>query len=95
MTLDNDVLLKGQLIVEKKNFTPKQRALLGLIAEATVLQGELKCSKEDLAHRLNCCTKTVDRAVKALREEGAIEVEEHFLANGSQSFNSYRIHAAH
>lgn len=74
--------------------TPAQERVLGYIGVQTALHGQVAVSKSELAKLQNCSTKTIDRAIARLRQEGLIEVEERYLENGGQSVNIYRLSAA-
>lgn len=47
-----------------------------------------------MAGRIGCCVRSVDRAVKRLRQEGAIESVPTFAEDGGQGANSYRVSSA-
>lgn len=52
------------------------------------------CSKAEMASRIGCCVRSVDRAIKRLRQEGAIESVPTFAEDGGQGANSYRVSSA-
>lgn len=76
---------------DEVNLTPTQERLLGYIAVKSSSHGDFTCSKSELSNRLHCSAKTIDRALQRLRQEGIIVVEEHYLENGGQMANSYRL----
>ena len=49
------------------------------------------CSKAEMASRIGCCVRSVDRAIKHLRQEGAIESVPTFAEDGGQGANSYKV----
>lgn len=67
-----------------------ERSALLLIAQ---LDGA-PCSKAEMAGRIGCCMRSVDRAIKRLRQEGAIESVPTFAEDGGQGANSYRVSSA-
>ena len=64
-----------------------ERRVLFLIA---CLDGA-PCPKAQMAERVGRCVRSVDRAVKRLRQEGAIESVPTYAADGGQAANSYRV----
>lgn len=74
-----------------RRFTKTQEMLLRYIAGETVLNGEARCTKQELADRLGRNVKTVDRCISALRREGLIEIQMNFDERGAQLSSSYRI----
>ena len=69
--------------------TDSQLMLLGFIAVC----GEEGCftTKADLARKLRISEKTVDRAVKALRNKELLVATPSFSENGSQVANIYKL----
>ena len=76
---------------QREHLTPMQERLLGYIAFRTVDQGGASESKRQLAEHLRSSTKTVDRAIARLCNEGYIEVEENLLPDGRHGANMYRL----
>lgn len=76
---------------EREHLTPMQERLLGYIAFRTVGRDGTSESKRQLAEHLRGSTKTVDRAITRLCNEGYIEVEENLLPDGRQGANTYRL----
>lgn len=76
---------------EREHLTPMQERLLGYIAFRTVGRDGTSESKRQLAEHLRSSTKTVDRAITRLCNEGYIEVEENLLPDGRQGANTYRL----
>ena len=70
--------------------TGTERRLLLLIAR---LDGA-PCSKARMAECVGRCAHTVDRAIRRLREMGAIESIPAYAENGGQVANSYRVASA-
>lgn len=64
--------------------------VLELIARETELRGGVHFRKADLAHRLGCYERTLDRAVTRLRREGLIASTPLFDEAGGQLGNEYR-----
>ena len=64
--------------------------VLELIARETELRGGVHFRKADLAHRLGCYERTLDRAVTRLRREGLIASTPLFDEVGGQLGNEYR-----
>ena len=71
--------------------TPAQERLLGFIASRCVVDGSVALTKRELADRMGCCVRTVDRAVTRLRAEGYVKVREIYGADGAQVANEYRL----
>ena len=74
-----------------EHLTPMQERLLGYIAFRTIGRDGTSDSKRQLAEHLRSSTKTVDRAITRLSNEGYIEVEENLLPDGRQGANTYRL----
>ena len=74
---------------EDGRLTPSQERLLGFIASRCVADGSVALTKRELADRMGCCVRTVDRAVTRLRAEGYVEVHELYGADGAQVANEY------
>ena len=66
--------------------TPTERRLVLLIDE---LDGK-PMSKSEMAAKLECSVKTVDRLISHLRRAGALESEAIYDDNGGQRANTYR-----
>ena len=64
--------------------------VLALIVRETELRESVTFSKTDLARRLGCCERTLDRAVTRLRHDGLIVSEAAFAPSGAQLGNVYR-----
>ena len=64
--------------------------VLELIVRETELRESVTFSKTDLARRLGCCGRTLDRALTRLRRDGLITSEPSFGPNGAQLGNVYR-----
>ncbi|WP_368285543.1 MarR family transcriptional regulator [Enorma massiliensis] len=65
--------------------------VLELIARGTTEDGSISFRKGDLAVRLGCCDRSLDRALTRLRREGYIISEPSFDSNGGQLGNVYRV----
>lgn len=76
---------------QREHLTPMQERLLGYIAFRTIGRDGTSESKRQLAEHLRSSTKTVDRAITRLSNEGYIEVEENLLPDGRQGANTYRL----
>ncbi len=50
----------------------------------------LRLTKREIARKLSCSVRTVDRGITRLRALGLIDVEERHLSNGTQIANVYR-----
>ena len=81
----------GGRVREGGRLTPSQERLLGFIASRCVAGGSVALTKRELAARMGCCVRTVDRAVTRLRAEGYVEVRELYSADGAQVANEYRL----
>lgn len=68
------------------HFTPAQRRIYAFIKE----RGGEGCSKSEIAEKVGCGMKTVDRAITHLRKAGVIRVKSHYAEHGGQLPNSYR-----
>ena len=77
------------MVREGGRLTPSQERLLGFIASRCVTEGSVALTKRELAARMGCCVRTVDRAVMRLRAEGYVEVHELYGADGAQVANEY------
>lgn len=64
--------------------------VLEMVARETVLRGGVRFRKPDLAQRLGCYERTLDRAVTRLRREGLIASTPLFDEAGGQLGNEYR-----
>lgn len=64
--------------------------VLELIVRETELRESVTFSKADLARRLGCCGRTLDRALTRLRRDGLITSEAAFGPSGAQLGNVYR-----
>lgn len=64
--------------------------VLDLVVRETELRGKVTFRKSDLARRLGCSERTLDRAVTRLRREGLVESTPVFDAWGGQLGNEYR-----
>lgn len=64
--------------------------VLALVVRETQLRESVTFSKQDLARRMGCCARSVDRAVQKLRRDGLIESEAVYNENGAQLGNMYR-----
>lgn len=71
--------------------TPTQERLLGFIVSQSAQGGSVRISKGQLAKRLDCCLRTVDHAVRGLRDAGYIEVAALYGEDGGQICNEYRL----
>lgn len=76
---------------QREHLTPMQERLLGYIAFRIIGRDGTSESKRQLAEHLRSSTKTVDRAITRLSNEGYIEVEENLLPDGRQGANTYRL----
>lgn len=74
-----------------ERLTPAQERLLGFIASRCVVDGSVALTKRELADRMGCCVRTVDRAVTRLRAEGYVKVREIYGDNGAQVANEYHL----
>lgn len=48
--------------------------MLGFIVSQCMENGSVRLTKNELAQHMECCVRTIDRAVRKLRDEGYIEV---------------------
>ncbi|OUP09188.1 hypothetical protein [Collinsella sp. An2] len=64
--------------------------VLELIVQETVVSGSLAMRKRELAQKLGCCDRMVDRALTKLRRAGQIVSTPSFDASGAQLGNTYR-----
>ena len=64
--------------------------VLELIVRESSDNGSVSFSKAELASRLGCCIRTLDRAVMRLRRGGYITSKPVFKSNGAQVGNEYR-----
>lgn len=71
---------------KKPVLTPAQERLLGFIVSQCMENG-----KNELAQHMECCVRTIDRAVRKLRDEGYIEVVVLYGEDGGQIYNEYRV----
>ena len=62
----------------------------GVATAASAADGTVSFRKGDLAKRLGCCGRTLDRAVTRLRRDGLIVCTPVFGDNGGQLANEYR-----
>ena len=53
--------------------------------------GSVRLTKNELAQHMECCVRTIDRAVRKLRDEGYIEVVVLYGEDGGQICNEYRV----
>ncbi len=64
--------------------------VLEMVVRETELRGSVTFCKNDLAHRLGCCPRTLDRAIIRLKREGLMETTPVFGESGAQLGNEYR-----
>lgn len=64
--------------------------VLELIVRETELRESVTFNKSDLARRLGCCERTLDRAFTRLRHDGLIVSEAAYAPSGAQLGNVYR-----
>lgn len=64
--------------------------VLALIARETEEHGSMCASKNDLAENLDCCVRSIDRAIQRLKREGMVTVQAEYGPKGGQLGNSYR-----
>lgn len=64
--------------------------VLEMVVRETELRGSVTFCKNDLAHRLSCFPRTLDRAIIRLRREGLIVTTPVFGETGAQLGNEYR-----
>ena len=82
--VDNRIAEQGEGML-----TPAQERLLGFIVSRCVREEAVRLSKSELALHMGVCVRTVDRAVRRLRDEGYIEVKPVFSEDGGQTVNEY------
>lgn len=75
----------------KNSLTPTQERVFGYIAAQTCIGGGACCTKKEMALRMHCCERTIDRAIRELRAQGMIEVIPRFGEDGTQMGNAYRL----
>lgn len=63
--------------------------VLEMIVRETELRGSVTFRKADLANRLGCCERSLDRAVTRLRRDGEIKSTPVFDKSGAQLGNEY------
>ena len=76
---------------KKPVLTPAQERLLGFIVSQSMENGSVRLTKNELAQHMECCVRTIDRAVRKLRDEGYIEVVVLYGEDGGQICNEYRV----
>lgn len=64
--------------------------VLELVVRETELRESVTFRKADLARRLGCCERTLDRALTRLRRDGLVVSEASFSPTGAQLGNVYR-----
>ena len=64
--------------------------VLELVVRETELRGSVTFRKADLARRLGCCCRSLDRTLTRLRREGYLESTPMFDESGTQLGNEYR-----
>ena len=64
--------------------------VLELIARETELRGAVTFRKGDLAQRLGCCERSLDRALTRLRRDGYVVSTPKFGETGAQLGNEYQ-----
>ena len=64
--------------------------VLELIVRGTTEDGQISFRKADLAKRLGCCDRSLDRALTRLRREGYVVSEPSYSESGAQLGNVYR-----
>lgn len=64
--------------------------MLELIVRETQARGSVRFRKGELARRLGCCDRTLDRALTRLRRSGDVVSEPVFAESGAQLGNEYR-----
>ena len=75
----------------RRSFTPTQVEILRYLAGETLLHGGVCCSKRELASRLDCNIKTIDRCLSDLRRRGLVSAEMRFDERGAQGPSLYRV----
>ena len=68
--------------------------VLEIIARDTARDGVSCFAKRDLAAALGCSVRSIDRAIRRLRHEGAIESVPRYGDSGAQLANAYRTRTA-
>lgn len=68
--------------------------VLEIIARDTERTGVSCFAKRDLAEALGCNVRSIDRAIRRLRREGAIESVPRYSDSGAQLANAYRATSA-
>ncbi|OUP10412.1 MarR family transcriptional regulator [Collinsella sp. An2] len=63
--------------------------VLEMIVRETELRGSVTFRKADLAHRLGCCERSLDRALTRLRRDGEVKSTPVFDTSGAQLGNEY------
>ena len=76
---------------KKPVLTPAQERLLGFIVSQCMKTAAYALPKNELAQHMECCVRTIDRAVRKLRDEGYIEVVVLYGEDGGQICNEYRV----
>lgn len=76
---------------KKPVLTPAQERLFGFIVSQCMKNGSVRLTKNELAKHMECCVRTIDRAVRKLRDEGYIEVVVLYGEDGDQICNEYRL----
>ena len=76
---------------KKPVLTPAQERLLGFIVPNAWKTAAYALPKNELAQHMECCVRTIDRAVRKLRDEGYIEVVVLYGEDGGQICNEYRV----
>lgn len=76
---------------KKPVLTPAQERLLGFTVSQMHGKRQRTLTKNELAQHMECCVRTIDRAVRKLRDEGYIEVVVLYGEDGGQICNEYRV----
>lgn len=76
---------------KKPVLTPAQERLAWLHRSLCMENGSVRLPKNELAQHMECCVRTIDRAVRKLRDEGYIEVVVLYGEDGGQICNEYRV----
>lgn len=76
---------------QKTALTPAQERLLGFLVSQCMEKGSVRLTKNELAQHMGCCVRTMDRAVRKLRDDGYIEVGVLYGEDGGQVGNEYRL----
>ena len=87
---DGEFTLKGVRARRKGRHAFVHERVLELVARETKRHGSVAFRKANLAARLGCCPRSLDRAVTRLRREGYLESRAVFDENGSQQGNVYQ-----